>query len=211
MAFDLDGVLLDCKSSWEWIHNHFSVSNEDSHALFKAGKIDDLEFIRRDVMLWEKALGRKVCTTDIMPIIEKIPIRKGVTEVLNTLKSKGYVVGIISGGLRPAVEKIASMVDGGLDFAYSNWLETDAQGNFTGVGIIGVKLREKGLILAAEQSRWQISKENTVSVGDSYVDISMFEISGISIAFNPQSEDVAERAKYVVYSRDLRAILKYIP
>lgn len=208
-AFDLDGVLLDCPSSWEWVHRYYGVSNEDNHTLFKQGLIDDLEFIRRDVAKWKEALGRWPTAQEIIDIVYTAPVMKGAVSTLRTLKDHGIYVGIISGGLEPAAKMVAKMV-GDLDFVYSNWLKTNAQGQITGEGIVRVELMKKRSILAGAQKKFGISPERTASVGDSYVDVGMFDLSGVSIAFNPLSDDVASKATYVVRGKDLRAILPFI-
>ena len=41
VAFDMDGVLVDYRSCWTWIHDHFSVDNEDALNEFIDGRIDD--------------------------------------------------------------------------------------------------------------------------------------------------------------------------
>ncbi len=210
VAFDFDGVIVDCSSSWEFIHQYFEVSNEESHQEFKNGTIDDMEFIRRDVALWEGVLGRKVRVDDIMPVIENIPVRPGAIEVLKELKSRNHVVGIISGGLQPAVDKVAELA-GGLDFSHSNWLEIDGNGEISGRGIIGVSLWDKATVILKEQKRFDIEKSRTASIGDSYVDIGLFENSGLKIAFNPSSKVLREMADHVIEDNDIKKILEYIP
>jgi phosphoserine phosphatase len=48
VAFDMDGVLADTISSWKYIHDYFNTSNEESVTEYIQGKIDDMEFIKRD-------------------------------------------------------------------------------------------------------------------------------------------------------------------
>jgi hypothetical protein len=53
VCFDLDGVLIEAKSSWVAVHDAFDVKNEGSLRLFLHGEISEEEFIRRDVALWK--------------------------------------------------------------------------------------------------------------------------------------------------------------
>ena len=53
VIFDMDGVLTDTISSWKYVHDYFGSSNERSVDDYLRGKIDDLEFIKRDVALWK--------------------------------------------------------------------------------------------------------------------------------------------------------------
>ena len=54
VIFDMDGVLTDIVSSWKYIHDYFDTSNERSVNDYLKGKIDDMEFIRRDAVLWKE-------------------------------------------------------------------------------------------------------------------------------------------------------------
>ena len=51
---------------------------------------------------------------------------------------------------------------------------------------------------------------STVSIGNSFVDVSMFALSGLAIAFNPIDEQVKKNADVVINAKDLRELLPYI-
>jgi phosphoserine phosphatase len=55
--------------------------------------------------------------------------------------------------------------------------------------------------------KYGVPRERAVSIGDSFIDVSMFEASGMSIAYNPSDEVARERATHVVESSSLTAIL----
>jgi len=52
-----------------------------------------------------------------------------------------------------------------------------------------------------------VPAERTVAIGNSFVDVSMFSASGLSIAFNPIDEAVERSADVVLRSKDLRDVL----
>ena len=54
IAFDMDGVLADTISSWKYVHDYFGCSNDRSVNEYLKGRIDDNEFIKRDVSLWQE-------------------------------------------------------------------------------------------------------------------------------------------------------------
>ena len=83
VVFDMDGVLVDAVSSWKYIHDHFNTSNEKSVDDYVHGKIDDLEFIRRDVELW-KINGKPIKMNKLEEILSDVPLMKGAED----LKSK---------------------------------------------------------------------------------------------------------------------------
>ena len=108
IIFDLDGVLADTVSSWVWLHDHFGVNNDASYYEYMAGKIDDAEFMRRDIALW---LGKqkKLHITDIEQILDKIPIMPGFTETMAILDFLNITAAIVSGGLNHLAHRIAKI------------------------------------------------------------------------------------------------------
>ncbi|MBR3409554.1 MAG: HAD hydrolase family protein, partial [Candidatus Methanomethylophilaceae archaeon] len=55
-----------------------------------------------------------------------------------------------------------------------------------------------------------VKKERTISIGNSFTDIKMFESTGASIAFNPSDPYTEEAATYVVRSENIADVLDYI-
>ncbi len=207
IAFDMDGVLVDYTSSWSWIHDHFQVDNETSLVDYIEGRIDDREFMRRDIDLW---LQKKndLCKEDIERILAPVPIVAGVEETISHLREKGMRSVIVSGGLDIVAEKIAKRF--GFDDFVANGLECDAAGKLTGEGVLRVELVNKRRALDAFLQKYQVKAERAVAIGNSFVDASMFEGCGLSIAFNPIDSFVKEQADHVINSKDLRTILHFI-
>ena len=52
IVFDMDGVLVEERSSWRRIHNHLGTDNEDSFFAYMRGDINDLEFMAKDIKRW---------------------------------------------------------------------------------------------------------------------------------------------------------------
>ena len=46
-----------------------------------------------------------------------------------------------------------------------------------------------------------------MAIGNSFVDVSMFSASGLSIAFNPIDDHVQKNADVVMHAHDLREVL----
>jgi len=207
VVFDMDGVLVDFHSSWVWIHDHFGTSNDDSLASYHAGEIDDHEFIRRDVALWLARQPRLHIST-IREILSSIPIMKGVGETISTLKADGKKCAILSGGLDILAQRLVDRF--GFDLALSNSLVVGEDGYLTGEGIVGLKLNDKASPLIEMQKRLGIPPERTAAVGDSQIDVNMFDHSSLAIAFNPDGPHVVKHADFAVYRKDLREILRYL-
>ncbi|MFP4545302.1 MAG: HAD family hydrolase [Methanomassiliicoccales archaeon] len=207
VAFDMDGVLVECESSWSWVHDHFGVDNDTALMEFLRGEIDDREFMRRDIALW-KAARPDLDLDHVHRILEPVPVTKGVRETVSTLRGAGTRTVIISGGIDLVAGRIAE--DYGFDDFLANGLECDGGGRLTGEGLLQVELRNKRGSLDRFLERWDIPRERAAAVGNSFVDVSMFQGCACSIAFNPVDREVVEGARKVVKSDDLRSILPYL-
>ncbi|MBI0583843.1 MAG: HAD-IB family phosphatase [Methanomassiliicoccus sp.] len=204
VAFDMDGVLVDHSSSWTWVHEHFKVDNEASLVEYIEGRIDDREFMRRDVEKWLN-IRDDLCISDIEEILRPVPIIPGIRETISALRAGGMRCVIVSGGLDMAARRIAE--ENGFDDHIANSLACDESGRLTGEGVLRVELTNKRKALERFQQRYGVTAERTVAIGNSFVDVSMFSASGLSIAFNPIDEMVERSADVVLRARDLRAVL----
>lgn len=207
VAFDMDGVLVDHTSTWTWVHEHFKVNNEASLVDYIEGRIDDREFMRRDIELW-MALRSDLRLHDINEILRPVPIIPGVRETVDALHGRGMRCVIVSGGLDMTARRIAQ--ENGFDDHIANSLACDEEGRLTGEGVLRVELTDKRSALRGFQHRFGVDEQRTVAIGNSFVDVSMFSASGLSIAFNPIDEQVEMSADVVVRSRDLRDVLPII-
>ena len=206
VVFDMDGVLADIWSSWGSVHAYFGLNNDHSLKEYMEGKIDDREFMRRDIKMW-KANGI-TNAAQLEPAYAKIPIMNGARECIAELKKRGIVTAMVSAGLDGLARRIQK--ETGLDIICSDGIETDENGNFTGEGIYSVALRDKGATVKKVRKSLGIKKSETASIGNSCFDISMFNESGFAVAFNPNDECVKRCADKVVEKKDLREILRLV-
>ena len=207
VAFDMDGVLVDYLSSWTWVHDRFGVSNEESVISFMDGEIDDMEFMRRDIALWLKhrpGLNLK----DVERELLRLPINPGIGATVQALRERGTKVVIISGGLDLIAEKIAK--EHGFDAQWSNGLQADANGDLTGEGVLRVELCNKRRSLREAQEMFGVTPERTAAIGNSSIDVSMFQTASLGIAFNPIDEEVIQGAHHVVRDASLSAVLPFL-
>jgi phosphoserine phosphatase len=207
VAFDMDGVLLDHTSSWTWVHDKYGVNNDESLMEFLGGKINEKEFMRRDVALW-KNIDPDVNIRDISVRLKDVPLISGIQETVAALRWNGIVSVIISGGIDIAAKMLFE--EFGFDDYAANALETDSNGRLTGEGMINVDLTDKGKKLIEFTERFGTVPERTVSIGNSCTDIKMFENSGLSIAFNPIDDVTAASADRVVRSDNISDVLGII-
>lgn len=204
IVFDMDGVLADVESSWVYVHKRFGVNNDHSLYAYLRGEITDREFIGRDIRLW-KDRDPGVTSADIRRILSEIPMMPGAAETVRRLRSGGFKTAIVSAGIDILADLIAQKLP--FDMQLANGLEEDSSGRLSGMGILRVKLIDKGDAVTEVQMQLGATMEDTVSVGNSRYDISMFERSRLGIAFRPSDETVRRAAGAVVEEKDLSKIL----
>ncbi len=204
VIFDMDGVLTDIISSWKYIHDYFKTSNNRSVDEYLKGKIDDMEFIKRDVSLW-KENGKFVTEKRLVEILSDVPFMNGAKTCIKTLKENNIKTAIVSAGLDLLAKRTAEEL--GIDFVKSNGIKTDEKGRLTGEGILNVRLMYKDLAVNSLLKDLKIPLGRVASVGNSCFDIPMLEITALSIAFNPVDDCTIKAADVAVKEKDLTKIL----
>ena len=204
VIFDMDGVLTDIISSWKYIHDYFNTSNNRSVDEYLKGKIDDMEFIKRDVSLW-KENGELVTADKLVEILSNVPLMKGSDRCIKVLRDNSIKTAIVSAGLDLLANRTAAELK--IDFVKSNGIKTDENGRLTGEGILKVRLMYKDLAVKSLLKDLKIPLKNVASVGNSCFDIPMLEITGLSIAFNPSDDCTIKAADFVFKEKDLSKIL----
>lgn len=207
VCFDMDGTLTDIRSSWRWIHECLGVDNEPAYRAFVNGEIDEPEFMRRDIRLWMDAMPG-ISRGDLIRMFQTMPLVEGIQETVACLRDNGMACVIVSGGIDLAAEMLAN--EFGFDGYVADGVETDADGRLTGEGVKRLDLRDKGIEVRRIIGEYYTTRERTVSIGNSFTDIPMFENSGLSIAFNPVDEYTAEAADHVVESPNIADVLDFI-
>ena len=207
VVFDMDGVIIDTISSWKYIHDYFNTSNEESVDEYLKGNIDDLEFIRRDAILW-KENGKFIKKQKLAKIFSNVKLMKGCVECIKSLKENKIKTAIVSAGLDVLADLVKKKVD--IDYIFCNGVKTNKEGYITGEGILQVQLMYKDKNVISLAKKLNIPHENIASVGNSCFDIPMFEVSGLGIAFNPSDNCVKKAADYIVTKKDLKKILPLV-
>jgi len=204
VLFDMDGVLTDIISSWKYIHDYFRTSNDRSVDEYLKGKIDDMEFIKRDVSLW-KENGKPVTAERLVGILSDVPFMKGAEKCIKFLRESNIKTAIVSAGLDLLANRTAKELR--IDYVKSNGIKTDKNGRLTGEGILNVRLMYKDLAVKSLLKELKIPLNRVASVGNSCFDIPMLEITGLGIAFNPSDECTIKAADVFFKEKDLSKIL----
>jgi endonuclease-3 related protein len=201
------------------------VNNDASLQAYLDGKIDDYEFMRRDIALWFWAKAGKpklqvdpweidwlnaprsikLHIREIERILDGVPLMPGLRELITELNKLRLKSAIVSGGLDIVANRLANRF--GIDYVIANALDTDTHGYLTGKGILRVELKAKSIPVKKLLQKLQLQKRNCIAVGNSEIDIDMFKPVEFAIAFNPGDMKVRRAADVIVEQKDLRKIL----
>jgi phosphoserine phosphatase len=202
--FDMDGVLADTLSSWRYIHDHFNTSNHHSVEEYLKGNIDDLEFIRRDVSLWQNN-GTLTTIDHIAKILDTIPVMPGAPALFQFLQKHQVRTAIVSAGLDILAKRVATILD--IDYVYANGIKQDTTGRLTGEGILNVQLKYKDKNVQQLLTKTGIPADQCAAIGNSCFDLPMLASCGMSIAFNPVDSCIADAADIIVKEKNLKVLI----
>ncbi len=201
VAFDVDGVLAQVYSIWRHIHEQLGTLEKCRKyaEAYYSGKISYDEWARLDASTWK---GKPISL--LKEIANRIPITPGAHKTISELKHLGLKTVAISAGLDILTDRISAEL--GLDYAVSNIL-VHRNGVVTGDVIVKVRAYDKDRVLAQICRRYGITTRECAVVGDSPVDIPMFRVAGLAIAFNPSAHQISKAAHLTIYSKQLTSII----
>jgi len=204
VVFDVDGTLTKVASSWQFLHEKLGTWNMGKKYAeqFFQGAITYEDWARQDASLW-----RNLPLKRVQRIVDGMPYTDGTREVLTILRDGGLKVVLISAGLSFVAERIEREI--GVDASLANELKVE-NGFLTGEVKVNVSVHNKDMVLLRMLKKFNLGVDECAAVGDDETLIPLFEKVGFSIAFNPRSWVVEERADVAVKSEDLREVLPFL-
>ena len=203
VVFDLDGVLVSARSSWQKVHETLGCNNELNYRKYMDGEIDFAEFMRSDISLWKNASIEKV-----REILNSIPLAEGAVETIQALHAKGVKTAIVSSGISLLADRVGREL--GIDFVYSNRLVEDSDGQITCREDMTVPLFGKLAVTMNILEQEKLQPSECVVVGDSLFDLPSYGSFGLSIGFNCHDEMSKTRADVLLEGSDLRMLLPWL-
>ena len=160
---------------------------------------------------FEGSLRARVALLKYLPIsvfdtvFKSIHLSQNAQEFISILQKNGILVGLVSGGFTPIVERLAKSL--GISYFSANQLEVK-DGFLTGklVGEI-VTAQVKQATLKKWRKELKLPKERTIAIGDGANDLLMLKSAGHGIAFCAKEVVKAEVACHV----DTRDLLEVLP
>ena len=183
----------------------------------EAGCEEEISQITRQAMRgemdFERSLRERVALLKGLPIsvfdkvFKSIHLSQNAQEFISILQKNGILVGLVSGGFSPIVERLAKYL--GISYFSANQLEVK-DGFLTGqlVGEI-VTAQVKKSTLEKWRKELELPKERTIAIGDGANDLLMLKTAGHAIAFCAKEVVKAEIACHV-NKRDLLEVLPLI-
>ena len=205
VVFDMDGTIIEPRSSWAMIHEHFGTDNTEMLQLYIDHKISDKDFVKADIQLWNSKSDKPVDEKYINSILDKAKPRKGAEELITNLHKANVKTIILSGGIQFLADKWARKWN--MDGALANELIDDKDGNLT--AIIKSSGHNKGPVMEKMIEKYNLKKNEIAAIGDTMVDIPTFERAGLSVAVNTEDERVITKADYHLKG-DLTELTKLI-
>ena len=141
----------------------------------------------RGELNFETSLRERVALLKGLPdsvfekVFNSIHLSPNAQEFVSILQKNGILVGLVSGGFTPIVERLAKSL--GIAYFSANQLEVK-DGLLTGklVGqIISPQVKKK--TLEKWRKELKLSKERTIAIGDGANDLLMLKSAGLGIAF----------------------------
>ena len=174
-VFDMDGTLLQARSCWAHIHEHFGTDNSEMLRQYIEHKVTDEEFVQADIDMWGKNSKRPVNEGYINTILDEIGPIEGAGDLILALHREGIQTAIISGGIQYLADKWAKKWN--MKEAIANELIDGDNGHlkFT----IGASGHAKGPVMEKLMGKLGIPHEEAAAIGDTVVAIPLFERSAI--------------------------------
>ncbi len=141
----------------------------------------------RGELNFETSLRERVALLKGLPdsvfdkVFNSIHLTPNAQEFVSILQKNGILVGLVSGGFSPIVERLAKSL--GITYFSANQLEVK-DGLLTGklVGQI-ISPEVKQATLEQWRKEFKLPKERTVAIGDGANDLLMLKSAGLGIAF----------------------------
>ena len=202
-VMDVDGTLI-LEEVIDLLGREAACEEEISQITSRAmrGELDFESSLRKRVSLLE---GLPVSVFE--KVFNSIHLTPNAQEFISILQKNGILVGLVSGGFTPIVERLAKSLS--ITYFSANQLEVK-EGFLTGklVGAI-ISPEVKQATLEKWRKELQLPKERTVAIGDGANDLLMLKSAGLGIAFCAK-EVLKKEIPHHVDKRDFLEVLPLI-
>ena len=202
-VMDVDGTLI-LEEVIDLLGREAGCEKEISQITSQAmrGEIDFESSLRKRVSLLE---GLSISVFD--KVFNSIHLTPNAQKFISILQKNGILVGLVSGGFTPIVERLTKSL--GIAYFSANNLEVK-DGHLTGklIGqIISPQIKKE--TLEKWREKLKLPKERTIAIGDGANDLLMLKSAGLGIAFCAK-EVLKKEIPHHVNNRDFFEVLPLI-
>ena len=171
----MDGTVLEHESSWVALHRAFGTTEagETSLKLYAQGRIDYMEFMRRDISSWP----RGVTKAEIGKILSGYVVRAESKPTIDELKRRGIKTALVTSGIDILAEDVAHEL--GIDYWVANGLKFGKDGKVLSEGVGRVDPTRKDLAFLRLLAGIGIPSSRTIAVGDTIYDLRFLQSAAI--------------------------------
>jgi phosphoserine phosphatase len=111
VCLDMDRVLVDHLSTWQFVYDQMGLSNDESFELYNQGLLNEWDWIKLDIALIKGSRDssqKPVTDAELRGNMEGMPMMKNWRMLIQGLLDDGARVAIVSGGLQQTARDIAA-------------------------------------------------------------------------------------------------------
>jgi phosphoserine phosphatase len=189
VIFDMDGTLVEQRSSWSWLHHYFRTFEGENRRLrlYAEGRMTYEDFMAEDIRSWPQPLH----VTEVAWALSSCKVRPEARRVVGKIREMGVEVAMATSGLDLLADRVAKKL--GIKHYICNSLDVDELGYLTGRGIMRVEPKGKDKAARSLASKLGVRLSETVGVADHEFDRAFLESVGLGIVFN--NRELAEKAR----------------
>ncbi len=196
MVFDMDGVLLKNRNSWYVIINR-AIKNNNYNDYNRMEYTFD--YIYKNNI--PENYYNNLKDYNIKKYLNINDMSDNINNTVEYLKSKNIKTAIVSAGSHCFAEYLSDLF--GMDYFIGNKIDINKK-----IFIKNVDPAYKDKNIKFIQKKFNVKMENTISIGDSFYDLSMKRSSKYFIAFNPSNIEMMKYSDFVVKSNNLYDVIK---
>ncbi len=196
VVFDLDGVLVPIRSSWQYVHEKLGAVDyaAPNYRWFLEGRIRYWEWMFLDTLAWLEARPG-LTRWDLERVFDDVEPLPEAREAVELLRQAGLELAIVSGGVETLVAGIAARL--GIRHWVSPRLSFDPWGRLVPGGLPALEADRKDRAVLSLARRLGYTMRQVAFIGDSRWDLRGMREACLAIAVNPADPSVEEEADYV--------------
>lgn len=194
ICFDVDGTLVENKSSWVFLTLNLGCSVEKIAEIYQRTENGTISF-NKGVSIVEELFRQsgKASKEHIEAIFRRVYLKREANDLISYLKERGYLIYLISGGIDLYVGIIAQKAGADGFFGHAS-LEFDDQGNLSKIKYGKSQGKAKLKRIEELSKKFSVPADKMIFVGDSENDYEAFIATKHGIAMRPYAEKLEKVA-----------------